>query len=77
MLWNNTSLIFVASVSISLVVVVVSWFMGRTSSLQRSPGTQGGEDKALKEGIEEEEEKDKDEFDQEKKVIVIIIVVVQ
>lgn len=73
-LWNNTSLIFVASVGVSLAVVVVSWVMGRAGSLRRSPRTQGGKDNSPKEGTEEEDsEKNEDKFDQEKKDVDRVI----
>lgn len=69
MLWNNTSLIFVASVVVSLAVVVISWAMGRGGSLQQ-PSTR---DKAAQESMEEDDlEESKEDIDQEKKVSLLV-----
>lgn len=66
MLWNNTSLILVASVGISLAVVVISWVIGRPSSLQ-SKNTHSKD----KEFVEEYEES-KEDIDQEKEVVLLL-----
>lgn len=72
MLWNNTSLIFVTSVGVSLAVVVISWVMGWASSLQQSLNTRGGKDKALNEGTEEDDsEENKNDLDQEKVLLLV------